>query len=157
MTNKGITIGTWKKYAKSDVGVEPTEENLKKITNEQATTIYRKRYWEPKGFCNIKDERVGLMVYDWSITSGGAGKQVQKLLVNEFGQTITIDGDIGSKTIEALNNVEDQDKLLNRISEIRKEYYTDLAYDSKGKPTKNFKFLKGWHNRVEECLNYTFE
>ena len=156
MTNKGITIGTWRQYAKSDLGIEPIEDNLKKITDEQATIIYRKRYWEPKGFCKINDERVGLMVYDWSITSGGAGKQVQKLLVNEFEQNITIDGGIGPKTIEALNNVDDQDKLLNRIAEIRKKYYTDLAYDKDGKPTKNLKFLKGWHNRVEECLNYTF-
>lgn len=156
MTNKGITIGTWKQYAKLDLEIEPTEDNLKNITDEQATIIYRKRYWEPKGFCKIEDERVGLMVYDWSITSGGAGKQVQKLLKNEFEQVINDDGAIGPKTIEALNNVEDQDKLLNRIAEIRKQYYTDLAYDSKGKPTKNIKFLKGWHNRVDECLNYTF-
>lgn len=157
MTNKGITIGTWRQYAKSDLGIEPTEDNLRKLTDEQATIIYRKRYWEPKGFCKINDERVGLMVYDWSITSGGAGKQVQKLLVNEFEQDISIDGSIGPKTIEALNNVQDQDKLLNRIAEIRKQYYTDLAYDKKGKPTKNLKFLKGWHNRVDECLNYTFK
>lgn len=151
MTNKGITIGTWKSYAKSDLGIEPTEENLKKLTDEQATIIYRKRYWEPKGFCKIKDERVGLMVYDWSITSGGAGKQVQNLLINEFKQDITPDGVIGPITIEALNNVEDQDKLLKRIAEIRKDYYTNLSYDKNGKPTKNLKFLKGWHNRVDEC------
>lgn len=99
MTNKGITIGTWRQYAKSDLGIEPTEDNLRKLTDEQATIIYRKRYWQPKGFCEINDERVGLMVYDWSITSGGAGKQVQKLLVNEFEQDISIDGSIGPKTI----------------------------------------------------------
>lgn len=156
-TNKGITIGTWKSYAKEDLGVEPTSENLKKITDEQATIIYRKRYWEPKGFCKINDDKVSLMIYDWTITSGGAGKEVQKLLVNEFGQHIETDGDIGTATIDAINNVEDQDKLLKRIGEIRKQYYTDLAYytDKEGKqqPSKNHKFLNGWHNRVDDCLN----
>jgi lysozyme family protein len=153
-TNKGITIGTWSAYAKEDLGIEPTLENLKNITDEQAAKIYLKRYWEPKGFCKINDDKVGLMIYDWTITSGGAGKEVQKLLVNEFEQSIVIDGNIGINTINAINNVQNQEKLLNRIAEIRKQYYRNLAYDKKGTPTKNLKFLNGWLNRVDKCLNY---
>lgn len=152
-TNKGITFATWKKYAKEDVNIEPTLDNLKAITDEQATTIYRKRYWEPKGFCKVEDERVGLMVYDWTITSGRAGKQVQKLLKEEFEQDVKADGSIGSKTIEALNNVHDQDKLLTRIAEIRKQYYTDLTFTD-GKKNSQDVFLKGWLNRVDDCLNF---
>ncbi len=151
-TNKGITIGTFKKYAKEDLGIEPTSENLKKITDDQATIIYRKRYWEPKGFCKIEDDKVSLMIYDWTITSGGAAKKVQELLIDEFDKKINADGGIGSKTIEAINSVEDQDKLLKRIGAIRKEYYTNLAIKD-GKHTKNYKFLDGWHNRVDDCLN----
>ncbi|WP_419868510.1 glycosyl hydrolase 108 family protein [Chryseobacterium sp. CT-SW4] len=152
-TNKGITFATWKKYAKEDVNVEPTLDNLKNITEDQATKIYRKRYWEPKGFCKIEDERVGLMVYDWTITSGGAGRQVQKLLKNEFNQEIEVDGAIGTNTINALNNVEDQDKLLIRLAEIRKEYYTDLTFTD-GKKNDQEVFLKGWLNRVDDCLKF---
>ena len=150
-TNKGITIGTFKSYAKEDLGIEPTSENLKKLTDEQATTIYRKRYWEPKGFCKILDDKVSLMIYDWTITSGGAVKQVQKLLKSDFAQNISDDGGMGSKTIDAINNVEDQAKLLKRIGEIRKEYYTNLAIKD-GVHTKNYKFLAGWHSRVDDCL-----
>ncbi len=152
-TNKGITIGTFQQYAREDLGLEPSSENLKKITDDQATTIYRKRYWEPKGFCKIEDDKVSLMIYDWTVTSGGgATKKVQELLINEFDQKITADGGIGPKTIEAINNVEDQNKLLKRIAEIRKEFYKDLAIKN-GIPTKNYKFLDGWHNRVNDCLN----
>lgn len=151
-TNKGITLGTWTKYAKSDTGVEPTLANLKKITDEQASKIYRKRYWEPKGFCEVENDKVGLMVYDWTITSGGAGKQVQKLLVKEFGAKIATDGAIGKNTIKAINAVSDQAKLLKRIGEIRKQYYTDLTYTN-GKKNSQDVFLKGWHNRVDKCLN----
>ena len=79
-------------------------DNLKKLSDDDATKIYLKRYWEPKGFCKIKDECVSLMIYDWTITSGGAIKQVQKLLVNDFGQKITIDGGIGDQTINSINN-----------------------------------------------------
>jgi lysozyme family protein len=151
-TNKGITIGTFKSYAKEDLGIEPTSDNLKKITNDQATIIYRKHYWEPKGFCRIINDKVSLMIYDWTITSGGAAKEVQKLLANEFDQKISIDGGIGNQTINAINAVKDQEKLLKRIGEIRKEYYTNLAIKG-GKHTKNYKFLDGWINRVDDCLN----
>lgn len=152
-TNKGITFATWKKYAKEDLNIEPTLNNLKNITDEQATKIYRKRYWEPKGFCKIEDERVGLMIYDWTITSGGAGKQVQRLLKNEFEQAIDDDGAIGSLTIDAVNNVEDQDKLLNRLAAIRKQYYTNLTYTD-GKKNDQDVFLQGWLNRVDNCLKF---
>ncbi|EJL62015.1 glycosyl hydrolase 108 family protein [Flavobacterium sp. CF136] len=152
-TNKGITEATWNKYALSDTNNEPTLENLKKITDDDATKIYWKRYWEPKGFCKIVDERVSLMIYDWTITSGGAIKQVQKLLVNEFDQKITVDGGIGNETITAINNIQEQDKLLKRISEIRKTYYTDLTYTD-GEKNEQDVFLKGWLARVDDCLNF---
>ena len=152
-TNKGITFATWTKYAKSDLGVEPTLNNLKAITDDQATKIYSKRYWEPKGFCKIFDEKVSLMIYDWTITSGGAIKEVQKLLINEFNKDIKPDDGIGPKTIDAINEVEDQDKLFKRIAAIRKQYYTDLTY-TKGVKNSQDVFLIGWHNRVDDCLKF---
>ncbi|EPA9747695.1 glycosyl hydrolase 108 family protein, partial [Cronobacter malonaticus] len=152
-TNKGIAWNTWQKYAKEDLGVEPTLDNLKNITTEQAETIYRKRYWEPSGFNNIKDPKLALMSYDWTITSGGAGKQIQKLLNNEFGQQLATDGKIGPKTIEAMNSVSDSAKLTSRIAEIRKEYYENLVINN----PKNGKFLTGWLNRVDRCSQVNFE
>ncbi|ARJ41259.1 type IV secretion protein Rhs [Pantoea alhagi] len=152
-TNKGIAWPTWQRYAKEDLGVEPTLANLKKLTNEQAEVIYRKRYWEPSGFNNIKDPKLALMSYDWTITSGGAGKKIQKLLNSEFGQNLNVDGAIGPKTIDAMNSVPDSSKLTERIADIRKAYYRSLA-DSK--PT-NAKFLTGWLNRVDRCSQVELE
>lgn len=151
-TNKGIAWKTWTAFAQTDLGVAPTLENLKNISDAQAEIIYRKRYWEPKGFCQLRNDRVGLMVYDWTITSGGASKEIQKLLVNSFYQNIAIDGGIGPQTIQALNAVSDQTVLLNAITNIRKNYYTALAFQANGEKTKNYKFLQGWLNRVDDCL-----
>jgi type VI secretion system secreted protein VgrG len=152
-TNKGIAWATWKKYAKEDLGVEPTLGNLKNLTTKQAEVIYQKRYWGPSGFAAVKDPKLALMTYDWSITSSGAGKQVQKLLNSEFGQNVNVDGAFGPKTIQAMNNVTDSDKLTNRIAEIRKDYYNNLAQT---RPA-NAKFLKGWLNRVDNCLGVNIE
>ncbi|MEN4850476.1 type VI secretion system tip protein TssI/VgrG [Pantoea agglomerans] len=149
-TNHGIAWDTWKKYSKEDLGVEPTLENLKKITPEQAEVIYKKRYWDPSGFNDIKDPKLALMSYDWSITSGGAGKQIQKLLNSQYGQNLKVDGVIGPDTISAMNSIEDSGKLTNSIAEIRKQYYTNLTISD----PKNLPNLTGWINRVNDCLDF---
>jgi len=149
-TNHGIAWDTWKKYSKEDLGVEPTLENLKKITPEQAEVIYKKRYWDPSGFNDIKDPKLALMSYDWSITSGGAGKQIQKLLNSQYGQNLKVDGVIGPDTISAMNSIEDSGKLTNSIAEIRKQYYTNLTISD----PKNLPNLNGWINRVNDCLDF---
>jgi len=149
-TNKGISWPVWVKYAKTDLNIEPTVENQKNLTSEQATIIYRKRYWEPKGYCEIEDLKIALMVYDWSITSGGAIKEIQKLLVNEYSQTIAIDGGMGKNTATAINEASKQGDLLNKIAEIRRAYY------KKGADQGWFSddYSKGLDNRVTKCLNY---
>lgn len=149
-TNKGISWPVWVKYAKSDLNIEPTVDNQKNLTSEQATIIYRKRYWEPKGYCEIEDLKIALMVYDWSITSGGAIKEIQKLLVNKYSQTITIDGGMGKNTANAINEATKQGDLLNAIAEIRRDYY------KKGAKAGWFSedYSNGLDNRVTKCLNY---
>ncbi|WP_455819469.1 glycosyl hydrolase 108 family protein [Pseudomonas cerasi] len=63
-TNHGIAWDTWKKHSKDDLGVESTLENFKKIIPDQAEIIYKKRYWNPRGFNDIKDSKLALMSYD---------------------------------------------------------------------------------------------
>ncbi|WP_312449228.1 glycosyl hydrolase 108 family protein, partial [Mixta calida] len=152
-TNRGIAWNTWKKYAKEDLGVEPTLDNLKKITREQAEVIYKKRYWDPSGFNEIKDPKLALMSYDWTITSGGAGRKIQSLLKEEYGKNINVDGVIGPKTIEAMNSVADSKNLTERIGAIRKDYYENLVLKDPGQAVN----LKGWLNRVNRCLDLEME
>ena len=149
-TNKGISWPVWVKYAKTDLNIEPTVENQRNLTSEQATIIYRKRYWEPKGYCEIEDLKIALMVYDWSITSGGAIKEIQKLLVNEYSQTIAIDGGMGKNTATAINDASKQGDLLNKIADIRRAYYKKGADEG----WFSYDYSKGLDNRVTKCLNY---
>ncbi|OUL84267.1 muramidase [Paraburkholderia hospita] len=147
-TNHGIAWPTWQKYAKEDVGVDPTLDNLKSLTEQQAEVIYLKRYWQPKGFCGFKDERVAVMVYDWSITSGGAALQIQKLLNQKYRSNIAEDGGMGKQTVDAINAAPDQQALLQDIASIRRQYYTNLTI----KDSTQIGNLKGWLSRVNDCL-----
>jgi RHS repeat-associated protein len=122
-TNMGISWPTWQRYARSTAGVSPTVENLKELSVEQATKIYEEAYWKAKGFDKFKDTGLAAQIYDWTITSGGAVKEIQKLLNSEFGQNLKEDGGLGPKTIAAINSV-DQNRLYNRIQDVRKAYYT---------------------------------
>lgn len=78
----GITLDTWRAFAPQDLGIEATSETLKAMTKLQAETIYYNHYCNPKGFCKLENTKIALMIYDWTITSGLAIKQIRKCLHN---------------------------------------------------------------------------
>lgn len=150
-TNMGITIATWRAYAPIDLGIEATSSTLRNMTKEQAEIIYYNHYWEPKGFCKLENTKVALMVYDWTITSGRAVKQIRKMLHDEYNNRLIVNNIMDDEMIHCINAVEDQEQLLSRIAEIRKDYYRSLTITN-GEPNAQIKFLNGWINRVDDCL-----
>ncbi|HBD3716491.1 TPA: hypothetical protein KJD76_003588 [Escherichia coli] len=150
-TNMGITIATWRAYAPIDLGIEATFSTLRNMTKEQAEIIYYNHYWEPKGFCKLENTKVALMVYDWTITSGRAVKQIRKMLHDEYNNRLIVNNIMDDDMIHCINAVEDQEQLLSRIAEIRKDYYRSLTITN-GEPNAQIKFLNGWINRVDDCL-----
>ncbi|GAB7534248.1 hypothetical protein BGC_04530 [Burkholderia sp. 3C] len=147
-TNHGIAWRTWQAFAMEDLGIEPTVDNLKSLTAEQAEEIYFKRYWQARGFCGLDDMSVALMIYDWTITSGGAVKEIQKILNEKYDSKLKIDGGMGEETISALNDVSSQEVLLQDVAEIRRRYYENLVRNDLSQKV----YLRGWINRVEDCL-----
>ncbi|MCA8307421.1 MULTISPECIES: glycosyl hydrolase 108 family protein [Burkholderia] len=148
LANRRIAWPTWQKYAKEELGIEPTIENLKALTGSQAQVIYFKRFWKPKGFCQFRDDLIAIMVYDWTITSGGALKQIQKMLNSKYGAGVDEDGGRGSDTIKAINAVQEQGRLLRDIAEIRRKYCKRLVDNDSSQVV----FLKDWLGHVDDCL-----
>ncbi|EFC8585476.1 hypothetical protein CRK35_005186, partial [Escherichia coli] len=142
-TNMGITIATWRAYAPIDLGIEATSSTLRNMTKEQAEIIYYNHYWEPKGFCKLENTKVALMVYDWTITSGRAVKQIRKMLHDEYNNRLIVNNIMDDDMIHCINAVENQEQLLSRIAEIRKDYYRSLTITN-GEPNAQIKFLNGW-------------
>ncbi|MEA4595991.1 glycosyl hydrolase 108 family protein [Klebsiella pneumoniae] len=150
-TNMGITIATWRAYAPSDLGIEATTNTLRNMTKEQAEIIYYNHYWEPKGFCKLETIKIALMLYDWTITSGRAVTQVRKMLHNEYNINLVVSNTMDDDMIHCINAIEDQEQLVSRIAEVRKEYYRSLTITN-GEPNTQVRFLTGWINRVNDCL-----
>jgi len=148
-TNMGIAWATWQTYAQSDLGIEPTTENLRKLSREQATLIYYKRYWLPSGIEDVHDIRLALMVYDWVITSGKAPREIQKVLNLLHSANVGVDNKLGPSTIQALNKA--GPSITDDVAVVRKNYYRNLVVYEPA----NSAFIDGWIARVNHCLLVT--
>ena len=144
-TNKGITMGTFQECAQRYLGLEPTLENLKALTDAQAGKIYKPLYWDKVRGDEIALQGLANIVFDFQVNAGGnAAKLLQKVL-NDLGATppLTVDGDIGPGTMSALAGA-DQRAVYGAYKQGRIDYYRDLV----AKRPALGKFLNGWLNRV---------
>ncbi|WP_155823878.1 glycoside hydrolase family 108 protein [Legionella shakespearei] len=148
-TNKGITLNTFKRYAQSDLGIKPTLENLKNITEEQATIIYKKRFWDPLKADDIKSLSIAYTLYDFHVNAPAHAVKKMQESVNDLGGDLIVDNIMGSKTIKSINSIEPQ-KLFELYQQKRIQHYINRVHE---KPSQK-EFLNGWIERVK---NIKFE
>ncbi|RMH69973.1 MAG: N-acetylmuramidase [Gemmatimonadetes bacterium] len=142
-TNKGITMNTFKQHAQSLLGVEPTLDNLKALTDEQAAKIYKKMYWDRIKGDDMQLQELAEIVFDFYVNAGANASKLLQRVICDMGQQIAVDGGIGPATLRALNQL-DQKEVYRRYKKGRLEYYQNLCE----KNPKLKVFLKGWTNRV---------
>lgn len=150
-TNMGITLATWKLFSFSDLGIQPTSQTLKKMTKEQAEVIYYNHYWQSRGFCKLENTKVALMIYDWTITSRWAIREVRTLINSEYDSRLQISNAMDDSMVHCINSINDQNSFLHHLANVRKNYYRSLAVTN-GIPNTQIKFLNGWLGRVDDCL-----
>jgi lysozyme family protein len=67
-TNKGITLQTFRGCAQNLLGLEPTLDNLKSLTDAQAGAIYRDLYWNKTRGDDIDSQTLANIVCDSTST-----------------------------------------------------------------------------------------
>jgi lysozyme family protein len=129
-TNKGITLATFRRYVKRD----GTKADLKKLTTEQASIVYRRQYWDAVLGSELPSG-IDYAVFDFGVNSGPARavRELQKLLGAK------VDGVVGPQTLAACR-ASDADELIIDYCAARFAYLQRL----KTWPT----FGKGWTARV---------
>jgi lysozyme family protein len=129
-TNKGITIGTFRAYVKPS----GTVEDLKRITDEQVATVYRRHYWDAVLGAELPDG-VDYAVFDFAVNSGvsRAAKYLQAVV--GVGQ----DGVIGPATVKAARGIMHA-KIIHDLCDKRMAFLKGLRTWGT--------FGKGWTNRV---------
>ncbi len=115
--------------------------DIKNLTIEQATEIYKKDYWD-KNKVESLPQNLWHIYFDMCVNMGKrtAVKVLQRAAVNR-GRDIEVDGGLGPATIGALKGVE-----LDRVRAFRVKYYVDLIT---ARPEQE-KFYLGWFRRATE-------
>jgi lysozyme family protein len=144
-TNKGVTLGTFQRCAKRYLGIEPTLENLKGLSDVQAGKIYKALYWDEVRGDEIALQELANIVFDFQVNAGGNAAKLLQRVLNELGAKppLSVDGEVGPGTMAALKSM-DSKAVYRRYKQGRIDYYQDLV--AKRPPLG--KFLKGWLSRV---------
>jgi lysozyme family protein len=155
-TNMGVTYRTWVAYAKLK-GFTPTGTNFAKMTDAQWYDLAYRMYWIPSMGDVIKSQSIAEWIFEarWG---GGVDHMVRGLqtYLNSKGvkPKLVVDGGIGTKTAEAINNYVGTNKT--RESEVV-TYLRDrrFAYLRSLKDWSNFG--NGWTDRVTKLYARTID
>lgn len=139
-TNKGITMATFQDCAHQLLGVDPTSENLRALTDAQAGIIYKARYWDRMQADAISLQDLANIVCDFFVNAGTRATKMLQHVLNGMGANVVEDGVIGAASLQALAALP-QDQVYRQYKRDRLEYYQTLGQ-------KYPKFLKGWLDRV---------
>ena len=119
------------------------ENDVRLLEEPDALVMYEKRYWRP----NIKPEypnALAFMLVDMMLNPGqGAAPKLLQKALNDCGQHVDVDGDIGGQTLAAVAAV-DLVSLLRALADQRLAYYQSRP--------KFPIYGKGWTGRTRRCL-----
>ena len=151
-TNKGVTLATFRQCAQSLLGIEPSLDNLRALTDAQAGTIYKALYWDKVRGDQIASQPLANIVFDFQVNAGANASRLLQRVLNTLGASpqIAVDGAIGAGTLAALAKA-DTVAVYTAYKQGRKDYYTNLV---KQRPPLA-KFLKGWLARVDSFPDLT--
>jgi lysozyme family protein len=139
-TNKGITMATFQQCSHNLLGVDPTSDNLKALTDAQAGVIYRALYWNEIQGDAFASQDLANIVCDFFVNSGTHATTLLQRVLNSLGANVVVDGAIGQATLNALA-VADPVPVYRQYKAGRIAYYQALG--------QRFpQFLNGWLNRV---------
>ncbi|AZO23854.1 hypothetical protein EJ070_26345 [Mesorhizobium sp. M1E.F.Ca.ET.045.02.1.1] len=131
-TMKGVTLANFRRYVKADA----TKADLRKISDEQVATVYRRFYWDAVAGAELSDG-VDYAVFDFAVNSGPS--RAAKYLQAACGPSVVQDGRIGPATLAAVR-AKPAGVLIDTICDARLKFLERL-------PTWAT-FGKGWQKRV---------
>jgi lysozyme family protein len=144
-TNKGVTMATFQGCSHELLGIDPTSDNLKALTDAQAGIIYKALYWNKMQGDAITLQDLANIVCDFFVNAGTHSTKLLQTVMIGMGASISADGVIGPGTIQALSGLA-QDEVYRRFKQGRIAYYQNLGQ-------KYPEFLNGWLKRVNSFPN----
>lgn len=120
--------------------------NIKELTLDMAKNIYKKDFYDKMMLEHIKDDDVATEILEECVNMGRrTATYFLQIAVTTLGANISMDGYIGRKTIDAVNDFHAHD-ILMMIKSLSVAHYLNLTHDY---PPMQ-KYLKGWIKRVRQ-------
>lgn len=158
-TMVGVTISTYRAYARKKGSMVPNIEDLKRISYTEWLDILKTMFWDKVKADDIKSQSIANLCAN---TVWGSGASYIKVIQKTAGAYP--DGIFGPKTLEAINS-QDPRVLFNKLWNRRKKFFEDIVkadvkrYEAKigreateyeKKRYTKYRFLKGWLNRLND-------
>jgi lysozyme family protein len=131
MTNLGVTKRVWEEWT----GKPATEQDMRGLTIEMVSPLYKKRYWDAVRGDDLPSG-VDLCVFDCAVNAGPG--RASRFLQQAVG--VVADGAIGPKTLEAVTKMS-ADEIIEKFCDLREAHFKSLS-------TFNV-FGKGWMRRLD--------
>ena len=126
-TNFGITLNVLRGFGE-DVDFNHdgvvNAEDVKIMSREDAIAIYKQLYWNGD---DITSQAIAEKNFDMGVNMGvsSAAKLLQKAVV-QSGYNLTVDGNIGPKSLEIINSI-DESELMTHLCETQENYYWSIV------------------------------
>lgn len=158
-TMVGVTIGTYRAYARKKGSRVPDIEDLKRISYTEWLDILKTMFWDKVRADDIKSQSIANLCVN---TVWGSGASYIKVIQKTAGAYP--DGIVGPKTLEAINS-QDPRVLFNKLWNRRKKFFEDIVkndverYEKRiGRPASEYekkkytkyRFFNGWLNRLND-------
>jgi len=138
-TNFGITQATLAAWRGGTV----TAADVSTLTENEARSIYTKRYWHDPGFDRVPGEDLQALLFDAAVNHGP--KQAVRLLQAAVG--VEQDGVIGPDTLAAVPRM-DQRRVAIRVIAARIRLFGRIISNDHSQAV----FAAGWANRIAELI-----
>lgn len=144
-TNYGITIGVARQNGYNG--------DMKDIDMETVERIYKKCYWTPLKLDKLESQKVANKVFDIGVNMGiGTSAKILQKTINILNKNqkkeknITVDGNIGRKSISALNKLlpHEEKYVLLILSAYQAKKYIEICE----KTETQERFIRGWIKRA---------
>jgi lysozyme family protein len=123
---------------------EATRDEIRAMPKDLAIKIYDEVIWTPNHYGDISNDLIATKVFDCTVNMGEKwGETFAQQSANRLGASLVVDGQIGPKSIAAINACDPMNFLKEYCQQMRERYEHIVLR----KPQMAV-FLKGWLARA---------